>query len=70
MSENTNETNSFWNDLGTTLAKGATAAGKGTLFGSVWLAHQVTKGACQVSKAGQATGKAFKDEWQRQGEDK
>ena len=57
------ETTNFWSNLGTTLAKGAKATSSGTVFGSVWLAKQVTKGA-------KATGKAFTEEWQRQKEAK
>lgn len=56
----------FWSKLGSSTASGLKTAGAQTLMGSVWLARQVTKGACQVGKASQATGQAFKDEWLRQ----
>lgn len=64
------DTKDLWKDLGSKTAEGLKTAGASTLMGSVWLAHQVTKGACQVGKAGQATGKAFSEEWKRQKESK
>lgn len=64
------DTKDLWKDLGTRTASGLKTAGASTLMGTVWLARQVTKGACQVGKAGKATGKAFSDEWTRQKESK
>ena len=52
------ENKSFWTKLGKNVAKGTKATGQGTVFGLCWTAKKMTQGA-------KATGKAFKEEWDK-----
>jgi hypothetical protein len=54
---------SFWKDLGSTLAKGTKVCGESFVIGSVFVV-QGTKNAALH------TGKAFKEEWKKQAEEK